>query len=264
MHRVTGWHTALSVLLTLTACSQSRDLDDGGASRDADVRDVGPDGPSPCNTVPQPQCRRGRCCEEAALPTLSPSCTWQCPSGFEVMCEVDPAALCEPETSCEDNDECALVDATCCGTCSIPELADVVGVHVDDVDEHRRAVCGDDPPACPPCAPPGPNPYLVAFCAIGREDGGRCLAVDLRDQAVTACSVDADCRVRARDCCECGADTRFDNLLAVASRGDYERFACNRDATCGGCAPIYPEEVEAFCDDGTCALRNLAAPTPFP
>lgn len=262
---VTPWHILLSVLFVSTACSSSRNVDgDGGVSTDAPPR--APDGPWPCDSVFIEECARGACCDDVTAPVLNPiTCVNACPAGYSPTCEVDPAALCGPTASCEDNDECVLESATCCGTCDVPTLDDVTAVHRDGVDTHRRNVCGDDPPACPPCAPPSPNPYLIAFCAIGREDGGHCRAIDLRTQTVTSCEADTDCHVRARACCECGADTSFDNLIAVSDPAGYARFACGRDVACPECAPIYPDDVEAFCDDGgTCALRNLAAPTPFP
>ena len=83
----------------------------------------------------------------------------------------------------------------------------------------------------------------------------------MRTLELSACSSDADCRLRVTSCCECGGDTNPDALIAIRSdvEADYMALVC--DATdCDLCAPVYPDSMEAFCaDDGHCDTRFAAS-----
>lgn len=142
---------------------------------------------------------------------------------------------------------------TCCGTCSVPTLDDFDAIHVDEQEEHRVMVC-PEPTPCPACVM-GFNPNLGATC-----NAGTCEGFDLTTSPITECVDDVDCRVRARDCCECGADTSFSNLIGIRTdaSAEYESLVCPSDIACLECAPAYPDDVRAFCDAGRCSLEMLA------
>ena len=134
----------------------------------------------------------------------------------------------------------------------MPTLADVDAIHVDLAREHYEAVC-PEPMPCPDC-PSAPNPNLGATC-----DSGTCAAFDLSMMPVTECAGAADCRVRVRDCCECGADTSFSNLIAIRTdaSAEYAELVCPSDFGCDDCLPVYPDDVRAICDAGRCALETV-------
>lgn len=154
--------------------------------------------------------------------------------------------------ACDANSQCVLAAASCCGVCGEPTLADVDGVHRDRLDAHFDAVC-PDPVPCPKCATTN-NPDLFATCRAGS-----CVALDLTTEAASACAADSDCRVRTTGCCECGGSTAEADLIAVAitAEQDYASLVCDPSTSCPACQPIYPDDIEAWCDDGHCKLRKL-------
>jgi hypothetical protein len=148
--------------------------------------------------------------------------------------------------SCELLSDCALVPRTTCCLCGAPELDDLTAVNVRSATEYTRALCAVMPPC--QCAS-YPNPNLVATC-----DSGTCVAIDIHEHAVSACTEDAGCRVRVTDCCECGASTSVTNLIAVGQTLGYEALVCPPMTLCPGCAPVYPSIVTAHCTAGHCGL----------
>jgi hypothetical protein len=94
---------------------------------------------------------------------------------------------------------------------------------------------------------------LIATC-----DGEHCQAIDLKQDPITECVEDTDCRVRTADCCECGGNMDLYSLIAIAvsAEADYAALVCEPDAACPECAPEYPEEASAYCDEtGHCDVR---------
>jgi len=150
--------------------------------------------------------------------------------------------------------DCVLAGNSCCSPCGVPGLDAVDAVNRERVDEHRSEVC-QAPVPCPAC-PESVNPSLVTSC-----ESGACAAHDVTELPLSSCTADAQCRLRARDCCECGAALDFGNLIAIAAgeEGPYAALVCDPEQACDACAPVYPTDVEAFCDaDGHCATRPLA------
>ncbi len=162
------------------------------------------------------------------------------------------------DAPCAEPSDCTLAANTCCGVCGRPSLGDMDAIAAAKEEAHRRAVCPDPDPICPGCAAM-PNPNLGATC--DREEG-RCTAFDIEQHEVSACTRDEDCIVRVPDCCACGADTSAFNLVALrADRvADYLAMVCDTGMTCLECEPVYPPNVEAFCDraSGHCRLRRAA------
>jgi hypothetical protein len=159
---------------------------------------------------------------------------------------------------CAAPSDCVLTANTCCGVCGAPTRDDVAAVNVDmRMDYYLDVACPEArtaPPPCPDC-PSALNPNLFATCT-----GGACAVVDLAtDPGYAECVEDSDCIVRARDCCECGADVSLPNLVAIAGaqRAAFEAVVCDPGTGCPECAPAYPEEIGAACNMGVCALTEM-------
>jgi hypothetical protein len=157
--------------------------------------------------------------------------------------------------SCASPPECAIAWRSCCGACREPTLADVDAVNRERLDEHFREVC-PEPVPCPECVTPT-SPDLLATCRAGS-----CVAIDVRADAVSACTADVDCRLRVTGCCACGGSTAPEDLIAIRVDGelDYLALVCAPDVACPACEPVYPDDVEAYCaPDGHCAIRDSGA-----
>lgn len=250
----------LSVVLAL-GCSESHGAVDAAgldaAGLDASPRDarVPQDAPrDDCPPIGPPTCVDDECCSERAAAVLEPGCRYVCPAGFVVDAICDPAAHCVSfDSPCSRHDECALAFDDCCGPCGLPSLDDYDPILASRAADHFASVCPDPGgTGCPDCAIFA-NPSLGARC-----DAGRCVGYDVRQLPLSACTSDSDCRVRTRDCCECGGAIDRASLIAVrVSGGDYSALVCD-DLACPECEPIYPSDVEAFCAaDGHCDLRDV-------
>ncbi len=199
---------------------------------------------------PPPPCVGGPCCEDVTMPSLGPGCSYRCPSGFDFLCEPDPAAFCAPdERACAAPEDCAVTANTCCGECGEATLEGSTAVRRDALTSFRDGLCVGDP-ICPGCASQI-NPELVATC-----NAGTCEARDLGAEPITECTSSDQCRVRTIDCCECGGRTDVDSLIAIRAEqeGALLDLTCTPGFTCGGCAPIYPEDVRAECVANRCTL----------
>jgi hypothetical protein len=207
-----------------------------------------------CPPIGAPRCVDTACCAEEAPAILRPGCDYVCPSGFiaEWECEAGPTCA-DFASPCARHDECTLAPDACCAPCGAPTLGDVDPILESRAGDHRDFVC-PDPGAfpCPRC-PSAPAPNLIATC-----DTGRCAEHDVRQLPLSECNADADCVLRTRDCCECGGAADFGSLIAVRadSRNDYAALVCEVDFGCPECEPVYPTDIEAYCEtDGHCAVR---------
>lgn len=225
-------------------------LPDGGpdSSRPDSSR---PDAIMGCPDLPLPSCFGGPCCDIVETAFQDPfTCEAFCPSGLSFECE--PSRLCSGGSRCSEPSECTITPVGCCAPCTEPTLEDVIGLASEDVDEYREVVCAD-PVACPDCEPAAPNPNIVATC-----NARACIAIDVATLPATLCSDDDECRVRTNTCCECDAEPVFQNLIGITPLGvlDLLNLVCDADATCDACTPTYPDDVEAFCNDGRCDVRR--------
>jgi hypothetical protein len=153
--------------------------------------------------------------------------------------------------ACDGNEQCVVVPESCCGTCGAATPGDAIGVNVTQAGAYRALAC-EGHAGCPACYV-DQDPTLVGTCAAGR-----CAVVDLEEHAVTACAADEDCRLRTRDCCECGGDATVTGLIAIRADAEaaYVALVCNADTACAECAPIYPDEASAVCTSaGHCAVQ---------
>ena len=96
------------------------------------------------------------------------------------------------------------------------------------------------------------DPNLVPECRTGL-----CQVVDLQTLDLTACSSDSDCRIRTRDCCECGGGLEPEDIIAIRvdAESAYSALACDPGTACPECAPTYPPSVIATCSSGRCTAR---------
>lgn len=151
--------------------------------------------------------------------------------------------------SCTVSSDCIVVPASCCGSCGAATRGDVIAINSDQLGDYRDSVC--DMMGCPAC-------YMVQDPAlVGTCNAGTCEVFDVRAADLSECAVATDCRVRTRDCCECGGDTSMEGLLAIpiAAENAYMDIVCDEGTMtgCPECAPIYPMEAAAVCDpDGHC------------
>ena len=124
------------------------------------------------------------------------------------------------------------------------------GVNASSVEAHFMAVC-PVPMPCPRCAT-FLNPYLIATC-----NGGRCEPRDTRLEGYASCSVDEECRLRTRECCECGGTTDPYSLIAIRIDMDpaYSSAVCDPLMACPECLPMYPSEARAVCRMGHCEVE---------
>ena len=157
--------------------------------------------------------------------------------------------------ACQVPSDCVIVSNGCCDICGMPTLNEVDGVNKSLLDEHYDDVCGDPVP-CPQCITM-PNPELIATCR-----DGFCVAMDVGAENLTACTSGEECVIRTPECCECGADTTPGVLIAIRSdsRRELEELVCDPDVDCAMCAPVYPDNVEAVCDDDSHCTALITPP----
>ena len=157
------------------------------------------------------------------------------------------------DDTCTVPSDCVVVPASCCGSCGQPTRSDAIAIAADQQSAYRASVCGDDL-GCPACFME-PDPTLLATC-----EAGRCVVVDLATHAATECTSSTDCRVRAAECCECGATITESTVVAVSDGAAFEALVCDPGTGCPECAPVYPDTFGATCDAGRCAMIFAGRP----
>lgn len=163
--------------------------------------------------------------------------------------EQDPSAE-EPApegSECQAPHECALVPRGNCPVCGRPTLNDVRAVGPEELARVRAA-----PATCAACETE-PNPDLFATC-----EAGRCVAVDVRQDQVSACDADSECVVTEPDCCAC-----HPGWVAVraGSQGDFYRRQCGDQPICSPCERHgAPAHLLARCLEGHCAVVEEPPP----
>jgi hypothetical protein len=140
-----------------------------------------------------------------------------------------------------------LVSISCCGSCGAVVRGDATAVSRANVAAHRMDACPDDA-ACPACLM-DQDPTLLATC-----EAGRCVVVDLQAHAATSCASSDDCRVRAVECCECGASITASTVVAVSDSSALEGLVCDPGTGCPECLPDYPDDFGASCEGGRCVM----------
>ena len=143
---------------------------------------------------------------------------------------------------CQVNSDCVVRPESCCGECGAATRDDIIALNENELDEYQATVC-DAAVGCDPCYQ-ATDPFLGAMC-----DGGHCEVFDLRASPITECVTSEDCRVRAQECCECGATMTQETLIAinVGQEAAYAALVCDPNTTCLECAPAYPDAATAVC-----------------
>ncbi len=148
--------------------------------------------------------------------------------------------------SCTTHADCTLTSRDCCFACGIQEPANMLAVRADSLTVQLNA-CENS--GCPECATSF-NPALQSACI-----DGQCQLIDLTPYA--ACTSDEDCRLRTKDCCECGGDTT--NLISVNASFPSTPDWCADDVACDACLPDYGSFAIPSCavDQGMCTMAFL-------
>jgi hypothetical protein len=150
-------------------------------------------------------------------------------------------------SKCDGTTQCILATPGCCAACGPVTLASFVAIDATQAGAFRSATC-TAPMPCPNCASI-PDPNFVAACR-----SGSCTAIDLRTDAISACTTDADCRLRwGGDCCECGAPLYDLISIASANEAQLDAILCAPATTCTRhCAPSpYPTDKKPVCNPTT-------------
>lgn len=149
--------------------------------------------------------------------------------------------------SCATAKDCQLVPATCCGKCGTVQAGDVVSISKSHAGDYRSSVCGTPGPPCPGCAS-RPNPSLQATCS-----SGHCAVLDIAASPFSDCATDADCMLRAPECCEpCGLVPDYDLVaLSKSQLSSYLTMVCAGAGACPDCLTKYPPTARAACDTAT-------------
>jgi len=145
--------------------------------------------------------------------------------------------------ACGANTECAIREARCCQFCGPETASDAIAYNAQYAAQVSTHFCGDIPPPCPAVDCILRPAYVLPFCIEGR-----CQAIDIREDKLTSCSTEAECRLRwGTACCEsCTQDIGM--LVAVNSQVDYEGSVCGGAVPCPRCAiASYPSNARALC-----------------
>ena len=121
----------------------------------------------------------------------------------------------------------------------MPERCDVYAVAITYTSSLEAKVCST-PAACPACAT-ATNPSLQAFCV-----SGACSVVDVRTDAISACTTDDDCVARTAYCCDdCfGTDPKI--ALRKDQVSEFEQQVCGK-TKCMQCKAPPPQTQKAIC-----------------
>ena len=74
---------------------------------------------------------------------------------------------------------------------------------------------------------------------------------------ITACNSKSDCRLRSKDCCECGGANGEEGLIAIHrdQEAAYSKLVCPIDGSgCPECGIAYDEAASADCLGGVCTV----------
>jgi len=148
------------------------------------------------------------------------------------------------DRSCAMAGMCALVPASCCGSCGVATKTDQIAIPRDKSGEYRTRACTSDGGGigCPACAG-YPDPELQAFCR-----GGSCVPVFVPSDSVSECAKDDDCQLVSGVCC--GACDGERSLVAInkTKTSEFGSQICDPRVDCAPCAIPTPFKSTARCD----------------
>jgi len=155
-------------------------------------------------------------------------------------------------TACDGPGQCVAVEATCCGTCGVPQLVNFVGLNAKQVQAYHQEKC-PLPVPCPACAQ-GTNPNIAARC-----DSGHCKVFDVtKVSEYSGCSTDSDCHLRSGlGCCVCnGPDSAAWVSVNQSGEQAISKIMCAPMTGCAACVPVPPPGYAAFCNVGVCGIKH--------
>lgn len=151
------------------------------------------------------------------------------------------------DRSCSMAGMCAIVPASCCGSCGVATKTDQIAIPRDKSGEYRTRACTSDAGAigCPACAG-FPDPELQAFCI-----SGGCAPIFVPTDPISACTKDDDCVLVTGQCCG-GCDSER-SLVAIAKGKESEFMSqiCDPRIDCAPCPPPEPIKSKTHCDPAT-------------
>jgi hypothetical protein len=154
--------------------------------------------------------------------------------------------------ACSDTSECMVRESTCCSGCGPQDASRALAFHRDYAGEVTRMLCGAVPPPCPAVACELAPAYVLPLCVEGR-----CQAIDIRQDKLTSCSTEAQCRLRwGTTCCQpCGTPPPV-MLVAVNSQVSYDETVCGTGTGCPDCVTAaLPTNAKALCGaDNHCTV----------
>lgn len=157
-------------------------------------------------------------------------------------------------TACAKGDHCVLETQTACGAgCEPVPLSRFTAINAAFDTQYRMQQLN------PPCIetrcsvlPLGDanTPNYYAAC-----EAHHCKAFDVRESALSACSEDSDCSLRAGVVCGCASSA----LVAVSNAANVDQVLCGAAGGCAGndCVVRLPADTtaEPVCAAGHCAVR---------
>jgi hypothetical protein len=163
---------------------------------------------------------------------------------------IDPDAGLAEQRACQVHGDCVIMPLICC-PCGELEPRDVSSINTDNAPSFFDRQCGENV-ACPAIECPTLPPRYIATCVAGT-----CIAVDLEDHRSTECTQPSDCRVRAAECCECGAITSVGQLVATSDGQAFSELVCEPQTGCPECEGVYPDEATVTCNsEQRCELMD--------
>lgn len=145
---------------------------------------------------------------------------------------------------CRAATDCELVARSCCGQCGQPASGDVRAVRAGHAPPRHEC----EGTGCPRCHA-DPDPALLAICT-----SGQCAVLDLHRSPLSRCTTDADCTVRPRGCCDCGATEWV--ALNTHSDAAYQRRVCGGPTICPECVGDHEGGHRAVCVESHCEIRT--------
>jgi len=152
--------------------------------------------------------------------------------------------------ACQSSADCTLGAPGCCGGCDDATAMAFVALNKRFEGDYVR-VKGCQGVSCGPCPTIDElmttAQYFVPSCVRGQ-----CTVVDIRENAITACTVDSECILRDGSlCCE---DCDSARLIAINSNAD-QSLLCAVRQPCPTPCPIDPQYA-AVCRSGRCTVTR--------
>jgi len=124
---------------------------------------------------------------------------------------------------------CTLTPRSCCSPCGVPRACDLFAVVVSNEHLLRAKVC-PEPMACPECES-NENPQLHAACR-----NAKCEVIDVRNDALSACTSDDECIARVSHCCDPCEGGQPEIAIRKDAVVQYRQEVCGK-VKCMNCKP---------------------------